>query len=206
VEQAASSDLAGGEIAVGRVVASGVEEFDCECFANASAPAAGALVRTIDGPDVYAVVTSIETAGLDPSRPLVPHGSVEDDLETVLAANPHLPLLLHTTFHGRILGYREGRRISYGLPQRPPSLFARVNECDNVELRDFVAGLDFIEPLLEASGGEPDIVSAFLRQSSRSQPQAERFLLGAGRALVPLLSREPQRLTSILRRIRPDAG
>jgi hypothetical protein len=203
LEQAAPTDLASSDTAIGRIVAAGVDEFDAECFSQASSPSAGTLVRTIDGPVVYAAVLSVETAGVDPSRPLVPHGGVNDDLDTLLAANPHLPLLLRTRFRGRSVGRKDEYWIHHGLPERPPPLFARVKFCDASELRDFVAGMDFLEPLLVAMEGEDEVVAAFLRQSSRSQPHAAVFLLEAGRALVPLLSREPDRLTAILRRIRP---
>jgi hypothetical protein len=206
VEQASTADLATGETAAGRIVAADMDAFDAECFAEAATPAAGALVRTIDGPVVYAAVTSIETTGLDPSRPLVPHGDATDDLNAVLAANPHLPMLLHTSFRGQILAFKDEERTRYALPERPPSLWARVKVCEVDELRAFTENMDFLEPLLAAGAGEDEVVAAFLRQSSRCRPRSSAFLVEAGRALVPLLGREPDRLTAILRRIRPADG
>jgi hypothetical protein len=203
VEQASTADLTASEMAAGRIVAAGIDAFDAECFPQSASPVAGALVRTVDGPVVYAVVTSIETSGLDPSRPLVPHGDAADDLDAVLAANPHLPLLLHTSFHGRIVAFEDGGATHYALPERPPSLWARVKVCDVVELQQFTESMEFLEPLVTAASGEDDVVAAFLRQCSRAHPRSTAFLVDAGRALVPLLSREPDRLTAILRRIRP---
>src|SRR6266487_1380067 len=92
--------------ATGRIVAATVEDFEAECFQQDGAPPLGALVVTLDGePAVFAAVAEITTAGLDPSRPLVPHGSPDEDLETVLSRNPHLPLLLRTSFSARIIAH-----------------------------------------------------------------------------------------------------
>lgn len=190
--------------ATGRIVAASIEAFEAECFEQDAAPPLGALVVTLDGgPAIYAAVAAISTAGLDPSRPLVPHGSADEDLETVLARNPHLPLLLRTSFNARILAHQDAEQIEHRSPDAPPRLFARVRVCDDTEQQRFVSGMDFLEPLLAAGEGGDDVAAAFLRRAGRSRVDRAAFLLEAGRALVPLLSGEPERLTAILRSIRP---
>lgn len=193
--------------ATGRIVAATIEGFEAECFDQGTTPPMGCLVVAVDGlPIVYAVVTSIATIGMDPSRPLIPHGDAGEDLESVLARNPHLPLLLRTSFDARILafdGHESDEPIRYRLPDSPPRLFARVRACSDPERERFVDGLQFLEPLVTACENNDDVVAAFLRQSSRAKPNPAAFLLDAGRALVPLLSSDPERLTAILRRIRP---
>jgi hypothetical protein len=190
--------------AAGRIVAASIEEYEAECFDQNGAPPLGTLMVTVDGePAVYAAVASISTEGIDPSRPLVPHGAADEDLETVLSRNPHLPLLLRTSFTARVIASGDTGALYHRLPDVPPPLFARVRACADEETGHFVAGLAFLEPLLAGANGEDEVVTAFLRRVSRSQRDASRFLVEAGRRLVPLLSREPDRLTAILRSIRP---
>jgi len=84
--------------AVGRIVAASLAELRVECFELEGAPPLGALVAVAEqNPAVYGVVSSVTTEGVDPSRPVSPHGTADEDLGTVLSRNPHLPVLLRTT-------------------------------------------------------------------------------------------------------------
>jgi hypothetical protein len=205
LEQAIPANMSELQVAaVGRIVAATIEEIEVECFAQEAAPPLGALVVTMDGePAIFGAVAAITTAGVDASRPLVPHGDAGEDLESVLARNPHLPLLLRTSFSTRILASVRSARVKYGPPDSPPSLFGRVRVCDQVEVRQFVSDATFLQPLLAAADPGDDLPTAFLRLASRSDHEATDFLVRAGRAMVPLLGGDPGRLTSILRRIRP---
>jgi hypothetical protein len=209
MEQATTADLAAGEAGmqalgsegVGRIVEATIQDLVAECLPQCQAPPLGALLVTVDGEHpVYAAVTGITTAGIDPSRPVIPHGGADEDLDTVLSRNPHLPMLLRTSFSALILAHHGSGGIRHYLPDAPPPLFARIRACDIEEQALFVGGLEFVEPLL---GAGDDAAAAFIRRASRSGPNAAGFLLETGRRLVPLLSGDPERLTSLLRRIRP---
>lgn len=207
VEQTATDDLETAVMSLeisGRIVGTTVEAFETECLDQGGAPPIGALVITVDGPPVvYAAVATISTTGIDPSRPLVPHGNPGEDLDTVLARNPHLPLLLRTSFEACVLAHRVGDEIRYGLPESPPRLFARVAICEATDQKLLLNDARFLDALVASASGDDEVLTAFLRRSSRSQTSPEAFLVNSARALVPLLGNEPERLAAILRRIRP---
>lgn len=191
--------------AVGRIVAASLNEISVECFRLDGAPPLGALVAVAEGgPALYAVVSSVITEGIDPSRPVAPHGGAEEDLDTVLNRNPHLPVLLRTSFSAVIAGHEQDGQIRYYLPDTPPRLISRVRLCDTAEQSRFAGGLDVLEPLLASGALADDVVAAFLRRVSLIQPDRRAFLLEAGRALVPLLVTAPDRLIAIIRRIEPE--
>ena len=191
--------------AVGRIVSASLSSLRVECFELEGAPPLGALVTVAeDNPAVYGVVSSVITEGVDPSRPVAPHGTADEDLGTVLSRNPQLPVLLRTTFEAVVAGHEDNGRLCHYLPERPARLVARVRVCDASEQRHFSKALDFLEPLLQSGALADDVVAGFLRRTSLVQPNPYRFLLDAGRALVPLLMNEPDRLSAIIRRIRPS--
>jgi hypothetical protein len=161
-------------------------------------------LTTLDGdPPIYAAVMGITTAGVDPSRPVVPHGGPDEDLETVLRQNPHLPLLLRVSFSAAIVGHGTTGALRRYLPQSPPPLLARVAVCGAAEEAMFVADLDFLESLVGACSPQDEVIAAFLRRAALATGDRRGFLLAAARRLVPLLTNEPQRLVAILNRIRP---
>jgi hypothetical protein len=189
---------------LGRIVVASLREFTVECFAEASPPPFGALVAVAESePAVYGVVTDIITEGVDPSRPIAPHGTAEEDLETVLSRNPHLPVLLRTSFRALINAHVRHGAVCHYLPAAPPRLVSRVRLCDPTEQRRVVDGLSCLQPLVQGGAGD-EVLTAFIRNASLVQPDRRAFLVGAGRALVPLLAAEPDRLATVIRGIRPS--
>lgn len=190
--------------AVGRIVAASLHDFTVECFPEASPPPFGALVAVAErDPAVYGVVTDIVTDGVDPSRPIAPHGGADEDLATVLSRNPHLPVLLRTTFRAVIGAHDLAGAICHYPPPAPPQLVSRVRLCDPDEQRRFLDGLHCLEPLVQGGAGD-EVLAAFVRNASIVQPDRRAFLVQAGRALVPLLASDPDRLATIIRGIRPS--
>lgn len=189
---------------VGRIVAASLRDFTVECFQRDAPPPLGAAVCVVEGgPPLYAVVHSSVTEGVDPSRPLAPHGDADEDLETVLSRHPHLPVLLRTTFAAAIVAHeREGATCFY-LPDLPPRLMARVRLCEADELRRLAAHPEFLAPLLQRGEIGDEVAAAFLRHASAVERDAHQFLVGAGRALVPLLINEPERLAALVRQMQP---
>jgi hypothetical protein len=196
-----ASEAAG---AIGRIVEASVEALEAECLDGCPPPPLGSLLTTLDGdPPVFAAVTKIRTEGVDPSRPVVPHGAAEDDLETVLRQNPHLSLLLRVSFSATVIGHGRLGAVRYFLPESPPPLLARVAACSAAQTARFVQSLEFLYPLVRSGADQDEMIAAFLRRSADASSDRRAFLLAAGRHLVPLLGGEPDRLVTILRRIRP---
>jgi hypothetical protein len=186
----------------GRIIEASAEDFVAECPSEAEAPPVGSLVVTIDGDRrVFGAVALVSTSGVDPSRPIVPHGEADEDLESVMRRNPHLPMLLRTTCTANILAHEEEDRLYFRLPEMPPPLFARIALASVEQHARIVSDPGFLEPLLR---GDDALVAAFLRRASSVAPGQSGFMLETGRRLVPLLSADPERLTRILRQIRPS--
>jgi hypothetical protein len=190
--------------AIGRIIAASLSTLRIECFELEGAPPLGSLVAVAeDTPVVYGVVSSVTTEGVDPSRPVSPHGSADEDLATVLSRNPQLPVLLRTTFEAIVVGHEDSGCVRHYLAGAPARLIARIRICGADEQLRFAESLDFLEPLLGSGALADDVVAAFIRRTSLAQSDPYAFLLAAARALVPLLMNEPDRLTAIIRRIRP---
>jgi hypothetical protein len=190
--------------AVGRIVVASVDAIEAECLPGCSPPPVGALLITLDGdPPAYAAVTDIRTAGVDPSRPVVPHGGADEDLETVLHRNPHLPMLLRVSFNAPIIAHGPPMSPRHFLPEAPPPLLARVAVCGAEQIARFVEDLEFLDPLVRSGAEHDEMIAWFLRRAADASADGPAFLLAAGRRLVSLLGDEPERLVTILRRIRP---
>ena len=187
----------------GRVIEAAIARFTAECFKDVETPPLGELIAVEDGPEtIVAVVSSIVTQGIDPSRRVNAHGGPEDDLPTVLAAHPHVPALLLTTFSGSVVGYLAPDGVRQYLPPAPPPIQARVRACSDEEVREFTGSFDFLRLLLETGPLADEVLAAALRRAAEAYGAAGRaFLVRAGKALSPLLARDPVRLQATLRRM-----
>ncbi len=198
--QPLSSSLA----TVGRVLESTISRFMCSCHELDCAPPLGALVTVIDGgPPIYGVVADVRTQGIDPGRPLTPRGQPGDDRAAVLAQNPQIPALLHTTFEAVVAGHADARGVRHHLPDAPARMYARVRECDSDESARFFERFDFFGLLLATGPLADEVMSACLRRAAALQPDPRAFLVRAGRGLAGELATEPERLIAILGRVRP---
>lgn len=188
----------------GRVLEATVARFLCSCHELDCAPPLGALVMVMDGgAEVYGVVADVRTEGLDPGRRPAPRGGPADDRATVLAQNPQIPALLHTTFEAIVVGHGRADRMYRHLPDGPAPMYARVRTCAAEESARFFERFDFFPLLLSAGPLADEVTAACLRRAAAVQPAARAFLVRAGRALAQELATEPERLTAILARVRP---
>ena len=189
----------------GRVLEATIAQFVCSCHELDCAPPLGALVAVMDeAPAIYGVVADVRTQPLDAGRQPAPRGGPADDRATVLAQNPQIPALLHTTFSAIVVGHAD----RYGdvrrhLPDGPPRMYARVRVCDPHETARFFDRLDFFKLLLAAGPLADEVTAACLRRGAAEQPDPRSFLVRAGRALAQELATDPERLMAILSRVRP---
>ena len=189
----------------GRVLEATIAQFVCSCHELDCAPPLGALVAVMDeAPAIYGVVSDVRTQPLDAGRQPAPRGGPADDRAAVLAQNPQIPALLHTTFSAIVVGHAD----RYGdvrrhLPDGPARMYARVRVCDPDESARFFERLDFFKLLLAAGPLADEVTAACLRRAAADQPEPRAFLVRAGRALAQELATEPERLVAILSRARP---
>jgi len=165
-------------------------------------PPLGSLLKVDEAGTIYSVVCNARTESID-GRPPVARLSGETDLESYLEKHPHLRHLLQTTCDAVVVGHQDGAQIRHYLPSAPPPLFAPVLVCSPEETARFSDELDFLTLLLASPTHADEMTAACLRRAAAAHKDGRAFLVRAGKELARLLGAEPQRLTSILRRVRP---
>jgi len=165
-------------------------------------PPLGSLLKVDEAGTIYAVVCNARTESID-GRPPVARLSGETDLESYLEKHPHLRHLLQTTCDAVVVGHQDGAQIRHYLPSAPAPLFAPVRVCSPEETARFSQELDFLKLLLASPTHADEMTAACLRRAAAAHADGRAFLVRAGKELARLLGAEPQRLTSILRRVRP---
>ena len=165
-------------------------------------PPLGSLLKVKDGGTIFAVVGNTRTESID-GRPPVARLSGETDLESYLEKHPHIRHLLQTKCEAVVVGHQDGAQIHHYLPSAPAPLFAPVRLCSAEETARFSQELDFLKLLLASPTHSDEMTAACLRRAAAAHADGRAFLVRAGKELARLLGAEPQRLTSILRRVRP---
>ena len=165
-------------------------------------PPLGSLLKVDEAGTIYAVVCNARTESID-GRPPVARLSGETDLESYLEKHPHLRHLLQTTCDAVVVGHQDDGQVRHYLPSAPAPLFAPVRVCSPEETARFSQELDFLKLLLASPTHADEMTAACLRRAAAAHTDGRAFLVRAGKELARLLGAEPQRLTSILRRVRP---
>jgi len=196
---------------IGQVVKADIAGFTAACLQLHQTPPLGSLLKVDEGA-IFAVVCNASTESVD-GRPPVARLSGESDLESYLENHPHLRHLLQTKCEAVVVGHRDGAQIRHYLPSAPAPIFAPVRLCSTEETACFSQELDFLKLLLAAPTNADEMTAACLRRAAAAHGSAgggsafggdgRAFLVRAGKELARLLGAEPQRLTSILRRVRP---
>ncbi len=196
----------GGPRPVAEVVASSTGAFEAEVYRGTDAPAFGSWIRMTrsDGIVVYALVSRIEVASIDPGRRATALGLTRDELRREM---PHVFDLLRTTISAVILAYGEKGVLRQTLPPHPPDLHDFVYSISHNELRALGAPYDYLRTI--ARNADPlvavdDLLVAAIRQIDKAHGggrEGEREVIAAGRVLGRLLNEDHERLQSILRRV-----
>jgi len=186
---------------IGQVVQADIAGFTAGCPLHQTPPL-GSLLKVADGGTIFAVVRDARTESVD-GRPPVARLSGETDLESYLEKHPHLRHLLQTTCEAIVVGHQDGAQVRHYLPSAPAPLFAPVRLCSTEETARFSQELDFLKLLLASPTHADEMTAACLRRAAAAHADGRAFLVRAGKELARLLGAEPQRLTSILRRVRP---
>ena len=205
---------------VGEVVESASHQFSAQCYRLYESPPLGSFVRTEaplpsdgsqgseEGPSgIYAVVCRVSTQSIDPGRPVIARGEVEETEEDIYRSSPQLARLLCTRFDAVIVGHGRDSRYRQYLPAVPPRIHAFVYQCTSKEVESFSASLDFLTTLANMPMGSAttndEVVASCLRRASAQVDDSREFLLRAGKALAQYMAGDMPRLTSILKKISP---
>ena len=190
---------------VGEVVQTATAEFVAESHRLNDAPPFGSLVRAQQGETeqttIYAVVTSIATSELDPTRRPVARGHHAESLAEIYRQHPQLPELFRTQFTARVLGHARSGAVHHSFPPLPPEVHQLVYACAAEEMVAFTERLTFL-PLLLAGPSSEEVTAAFLRHAGLARgTEAQEFHVRAGKQLVGLLRGESVRLHTLLGRL-----
>ena len=186
----------------GEVVEATLDRLVAQCHRLYDAPPLGALVRAGDEGPVYAVVSGVATAGLDPTRRAVARGADAESEAEVYREHPQLERLLRTDVTLLVMGHAQGGELRHYLPPAPPRVHAFAYICTEEEVRRFTVSPDFVVPLAASrEATADDVLAAALRQAALAYDRPQEFLVRAGRAVASVLSGDTARLTAVLRRL-----
>jgi hypothetical protein len=205
------------EARIGEVIESTTTGFTAGAYELLAAPPFGALVRAqtrVESMAIYGLVYEIRTGSKEPGGRALVRGRTYAGRELydaeIYQEHPDLAEVLQTEFSAITVGFVEAGRVHQYLPPQPPPVHYSVYECAGDELTRFTAESDFFRTLLFAYQMPSDeLLSAVIRASARARaaataPDSERaYLVQAGREVASLLKDDYDRLTAILRRIRP---
>src|SRR5579875_1202976 len=166
--------------------------------------------------ELYAVVAETHTASLEAGGRPIARGREGVVDAAIYRENPDLEHVLRTEFRAFLVGFcttslagsskSAGRRVFQHLPPLPPPLHYSVYACSPAEVVAFTERLDFLRALLATSPALADeLTAACVRAAAAARGGAagEAFLLRVGRELAVLLRDDYDRLTAVLRRLRP---
>ena len=202
------------KIRIGEVIESTTTGFTSGAYELLQAPPFGALVRAqarAEDMAVYGLVYDIRTGSKEPGGRALVRGRTYSGRELydaeIYHEHPDLAEVLQTEFSAITVGFVQGGRIYQYLPPQPPPVHYSVYECGDDELAGFTEHADFFRTLLFAYQIPSDeLLAAVIRSAARARADsgAERdYLVHAGREVASLLKDDYDRLTAILRRIRP---
>lgn len=199
---------------IGEVIEATTTRFTAGAYELLEAPPFGALVRAqarVEGMAVYGFVYEIRTGSKEPGGRALVRGRTYSGSELydaeIYHEHPDLAEVLQTEFSAITVGFVEGSHLYQYLPPQPPPVHYSVYECTGDELMRFTEATDFFRTLLFAYQIPADeLLAAVIRLAARARiiSDSERaYLVRAGREVASLLKDDYDRLTAILRRIRP---
>ena len=197
---------------IGEIIEASTTRFTAGAYELLAAPPFGSLVRAVtrdEGLAVYGLVYEIRTGSREPGGRAVVRGRTYSGRELydeeIYFENPDLAEVLQTEFSALTVGFAEHGQIHQYLPPHPPPVHYSVYQCDGAELARFSAGCDFFRGVLFATNVPSDeLLAAAIRAAARACPDPRAYLVGAGREVAGLLKDDYDRLTALLRRIRPE--
>lgn len=199
---------------IGEIIAASTIDFTAGAYELLSAPPFGTLVRAQareDTQGVYGLIYDIRTGSKEPGGRALVRGRTYSGRELfdaeIYHEHPDLAEVLQTEFSALTVGFRNQNRLYHYLPPHPPPVHYSVYACTETELRGFTESHDFFRTVLFATQIPNDeLLAALIRQAALARgPQQREYLVRAGREVASLLKDDYDRLTALLRRIRPES-
>lgn len=196
---------------IAEVIESSTTRFTAGAYELLTAPSFGGLVRAVSRTTdlaIYGLVYEIRTGSRDPGGRAVVRGRTYSGRELfdaeIYFENPDLAEVLQTEFSALTVGFRESEQIYHYLPPQPPPVHYSVYPCEAAELERFSNDYDYFRSVLFAAQVPNDeLLAAHIRAVARARADSRNYLVRAGRELAGLLKDDYDRLTALLRRIRP---
>ncbi len=197
---------------IGEIIEASTTSFTAGAYELLEAPPFGALVRAqsrAESMAVYGLVYEIRTGSKELGGRALVRGRTYSGRELydaeIYHEHPDLAEVLQTEFSAITVGFIEDGQIHQYLPPHPPPVHYSVYPCAGEELVHFSESSDFFRTLMYASQIPSDeLLAAAIRAAARARSGKERdYLVRAGREVASLLKDDYDRLTAILRRIRP---
>jgi hypothetical protein len=196
---------------VGEIISSNTVSFIAQCIRNDNenltlpqAPYFGSFVRAEGeeiGFDILAVVYEISSGSIDSV-----HRPTAMNLSRVELRNqqPQIFDLLKTDFSAIVIGYLQNDKIYQFIPPHPPQIHDFVYSCNSREVQQITQKMEFLRTLLNfGTGLSEELVAASIRFAYLSRGRDRDFLIEVGRELSNLLKDNFDKLSAILRRIKP---
>lgn len=188
---------------IAEVVDANTSEFVAQCYEVNQLPALGSLLKVKTGEiDIFAVVKSATTTGIETGRYPLARGKDLAEEEEVFTANPQFFKLLRTLISAQVVGYRQDSAIYRRFPPYLARLHSFVFLCEKEEVLELAGNYDFLNMLLSFDLKQDQVVAACLRQMSQVHSDSHAFLVGAGKRLAQILGVEVERLNYLLRSIK----
>ncbi|HMO56481.1 MAG TPA: hypothetical protein PKA05_11610 [Roseiflexaceae bacterium] len=196
---------------IGEVIEATTTSFTAGAYELLAAPPFGALIRAqarSNDSAVYGLVYDIRTGSKEPGGRAMVRGRTYSGRDLydaeIYHEHPDLAEVLQTEFSAITVGFIASERIFQYLPEQPPPVHYSVYQCSDEELVRFSERTDFFRTLLFAYQIPSDeLLAAVIRAAARARPDPHPFLVRAGREVASLLKDDYDRLTALLRRIRP---
>ncbi len=197
---------------IGEIIEASTISFTAGAYELLASPPFGTLVRAqareaTQG--VYGLIYDIRTGSKEPGGRALVRGRTYTGRELfdaeIYQEHPDLAEVLQTEFSALTVGFVDQNRMFQYLPSHPPPVHYSVYVCANAELEHFTETHDFFRTVLFAAHIPNDeLLAAVIRQAARARgPQERDYLVRAGREVASLLKDDYDRLTALLRRIRP---
>ncbi len=201
--------------AIGEVLSSSITELVAECWQQQNdsgfapdlpeRPRFGSFLRVTSADNalnIFAVVCDVSTGPHDSTHRPTALKMTRDQLRM---EQPHIFALLRTEIYATVIGYSNGAVYRTGLPPHPPEVHDFVYKAIDEEVAAITEDLDFVRLLSRVSRVPSDeLIAATIREACSARGGDYDFLVQAGQSLAQTFRDDYDRLSSVLRKIRPD--
>jgi hypothetical protein len=201
--------------AIGEVLTSSITGLIAECWSGSegefelrstNAPKFGSFLRIdateADNTNIFAVVYDVVTGPQDSMHK--PH-ALRLTREQLRMEQPQIFALLKTEIHATIIGYEYRSTYRPGLPPRPPQVHEFVYTAEPKEIKAITEDLDFVRLLARVTSVPTDeLIAACIREAYYARKSDYDFLVRAGQTLAQTFREDYDRLSAMLRKIRPN--